>query len=245
MRHRTMTSLLKIAVLGLAVLTAGCGFHLRGNTSVPTEFQKITFDTSDPYGPLSRSIREQLRLSGITIVDPKADDSSKDPVSTNSTSIVDNSATAAKPADGSDKLPSLRIVGSNESKETVSIFKDGKTAEYQMVLNVSAQVLVRGHDLYPLTVRVYRSFFDNPLTALAKDSEQEMIRQEMRDQAAQQLVRKLLSVHAAELQNNDNRMNAEVTAPKVQSANDFNSVSTDTTSTPASTTTATGSISAQ
>jgi LPS-assembly lipoprotein len=244
-RHRTMTSLLKIAVLGLAVLTAGCGFHLRGNTSVPTEFQKITFDTSDPYGPLSRSIREQLRLSGITIVDPKADDSSKDPVSTNSTSIVDNSAAAAKPADGSDKLPSLRIVGSSESKETVSIFKDGKTAEYQMVLNVSAQVLVRGHDLYPLTVRVYRSFFDNPLTALAKDSEQEMIRQEMRDQAAQQLVRKLLSVHAAELQNNDNRMNAEVTAPKVQSANDFNSVSTDTTSTPANTTTATGSISAQ
>lgn len=201
MRHRTMTSLLKVAVLGLAVLTAGCGFHLRGNTSVPTEFQKITFDTSDPYGPLSRSIREQLRLSGITIVDPKVDDSkTTDATTTSSASIVDNSATAAKPADGSDKLPSLRIVGSSESKETVSIFKDGKTAEYQMVLNVNAQVLVRGHDLYPLTVRVYRSFFDNPLTALAKDAEQEMIRQEMRDQAAQQLVRKLLSVHAAELQ---------------------------------------------
>lgn len=245
MRHRTMTSLLKVAVLGLAVLTAGCGFHLRGNTSVPTEFQKITFDTSDPYGPLSRSIREQLRLSGITIVDPKADDSkTADATTTSSTSIVDNSATAAKPADGSDKLPSLRIVGSSESKETVSIFKDGKTAEYQMVLNVNAQVLVRGHDLYPLTVRVYRSFFDNPLTALAKDAEQEMIRQEMRDQAAQQLVRKLLSVHAAELQNNDNRMNAEVAAPKVQSANDFNSVNTDTT-VPTTAIKSTGSISAQ
>jgi len=244
-RHRTMTSLLKVAVLGLAVLTAGCGFHLRGNTSVPTEFQKITFDTSDPYGPLSRSIREQLRLSGITIVDPKVDDSkTTDATTTSSASIVDNSATAAKPADGSDKLPSLRIVGSSESKETVSIFKDGKTAEYQMVLNVNAQVLVRGHDLYPLTVRVYRSFFDNPLTALAKDAEQEMIRQEMRDQAAQQLVRKLLSVHAAELQNNDNRMNAEVAAPKVQSANDFNSVNTGAT-VPTTAIKSTGSISAQ
>lgn len=245
MRHRTMTSLLKVAVLGLAVLTAGCGFHLRGNTSVPTEFQKITLDTSDPYGPLSRSIREQLRLSGITIVDPKVDDSkTTDATTTSSASIVDNSATAAKPADGSDKLPSLRIVGSSESKETVSIFKDGKTAEYQMVLNVNAQVLVRGHDLYPLTVRVYRSFFDNPLTALAKDAEQEMIRQEMRDQAAQQLVRKLLSVHAAELQNNDNRMNAEVAAPKVQSANDFNSVNTGAT-VPTTAIKSTGSISAQ
>ncbi|MBW7982637.1 LPS assembly lipoprotein LptE [Enterobacillus tribolii] len=196
MRHRIMTLLLGLAVL----VTAGCGFHLRGNTQVPTEFQKITLTSGDPYGPLTRSIREQLRLSDVTIVEDNKD---------------------AKDGQAAE-IPSLRVLGETIGKDTVSIFKDGKTAEYQMVMIVNAQVLVRGHDLYPLTVRVYRSFFDNPLTALAKDSEQDMIMQEMRQQAAQQLVRKLLSVHAAELQNNDARVQGQdVVMPKVQSANDF------------------------
>ncbi|QPR27912.1 LPS assembly lipoprotein LptE [Edwardsiella hoshinae] len=226
MRHRITTLLLGLAVL----LTAGCGFHLRGNVQVPSEFHKLILDSSDPYGPFTRAVREQLRLNDIIIVDAQslAAQSRTAQTATDNTAKTEVDKTASA-------LPSLRLLGISRSQDTVSIFKDGVTAEYQMVMTANAQVLVRGHDIYPLTVRVYRSFFDNPLAALAKDAEQTMLVQEMYQQAAQQLVRKLMSVQAAELHNNDRRMSVEASAPRVQGSDDFERVNTSIIAAPAST----------
>ncbi|WP_409306350.1 LPS assembly lipoprotein LptE [Pectobacterium sp. B1J-3] len=180
MRHRLFTLLLGLAVF----ITAGCGFHLRGTTQVPAQLQTLVLDSSDPYGPMTRSVREALRLSDVKIVD---DATRQD-------------------------IPSLRILSASETKDTVSVFQDGKTAEYQMVLTLRAQVLLPGEDIYPLSVTVFRTFFDNPLTALAKDAEQDIVRKEMHTQAAQQLVRKLLTINGSQEVKNRQQQAASLTS---------------------------------
>ncbi|KGD75350.1 LPS biosynthesis protein [Tatumella morbirosei] len=169
MRQFFSTLILAVAVLA----TAGCGFHTRGTTQIPKEMQTMILTSNDPYGPLARTVRQELRLNAITLVDDSAD--------------------------RRNSIPSLRLEAENTGRSTASVFIDGTAAEYQLHLTVTAQVLLPGKGIYPLSTTVYRTFFDNSGVPLAKDSEQDMIYQEMRVRAAEQLVRQLIAVHAAQL----------------------------------------------
>ncbi|HGJ5857699.1 LPS assembly lipoprotein LptE [Arsenophonus nasoniae] len=155
--------------LSLAVLiTAGCGFRLQGTTQVPEELKTLRLSSGDPYGPLARAIRQQLRLNNVNLIDKNLQN-----------------------------VPILKIVGSSENTKTVSIYQDGKSAEKQLNFWVSAQIILPNGAVYPIKTRVERTFFDNPLETLAKDAENELVKQEMREQAARQLIRKLLIVHSS------------------------------------------------
>lgn len=150
----------------LAISLTGCGFHLQYETEVPARFKTLSYVSGDPYGRLSRNIKELLR---------------------------DNKVTLANINDAAN-YPSLRIVGDSLSKSTISIYQDGKAAEYQLVLTIQAQVVIAGEQIHPINVRVFRTFFDNPAAALAKTVEQNLIEDEMYKQAAKQIIRKLKSV---------------------------------------------------
>lgn len=154
----------------VAFLLTGCGFHLQHTTEVPKQFQTMVYASNDPYGKLSREIKSLLTDNNVKLVN-------------------DNENGA---------YPTLRIVSTSLDRNTISIYQDGKSAEYQLTMNVDAQVIIAGQDIYPINVKVFRTFFDNPAAALAKTTEQTLIENEMYQQAAVQLLRRLKSVDNAE-----------------------------------------------
>lgn len=183
MRH----PIIRLFVMLAVVITAGCGFHPRGTTQVPSELKTLIVSTGDPYGPLARTVRQQLRINDVTIVE-------------------DNKHTRTD-------IPTLRLGPEAQGRNTASVFISGTTAEYQLVMTLTAQVLLPGKGIYPISTTVYRSFFDNPNAALAKDAEQDLIMQEMRQRAAEQLVRKLLTVHAAQINSKDTLPASVISVP--------------------------------
>ncbi|MWN31189.1 MULTISPECIES: LPS assembly lipoprotein LptE [unclassified Gilliamella] len=151
----------------LAISLTGCGFHLQHETEVPERFKTLSYISYDPYGRLSREMKELLHDNKVTLT-----------------------------SNATEKVPSLRMLSENLSRNTISIYQDGKAAEYQLVLTVDAQVVIAGQQTYPINVRVFRTFFDNPSEALAKTVEQDLIENEMFKQAAKQVIRKLKSIDA-------------------------------------------------
>lgn len=183
MRH----PIIRLFVMLAVVITAGCGFHPRGTTQVPSELKTLIVSTGDPYGPLARTVRQQLRINDVTIVE-------------------DTKQTRTD-------IPTLRLGPELSGRNTASVFISGTSAEYQLVMTLTAQVLLPGKGIYPISTTVYRSFFDNPNAALAKDAEQDLITQEMRQRAAEQLVRKLLTVHAAQINNKETLPASVISVP--------------------------------
>lgn len=53
----------------LALVLAGCGFHLRGAPDIPPEMARTYIDTEDRYSLFYRKLSRHLEQSGIELVD--------------------------------------------------------------------------------------------------------------------------------------------------------------------------------
>ncbi len=160
-------SLIKLpVVLVLAGALSACGFHLRDEYSVPEELHSMSFTSYDEYNQLTRYVRSQLTLNKVALVQP------------------------------SSNVPNLHLVGSTLDERTLSLYQNSRAAEKELTYVVRYRVTIPDHGTKSYTTTVNRNYLDNPLTALAKSVERDVIEDEMHLQAAKQMMRQLGRVRA-------------------------------------------------
>ncbi|KAB2825449.1 hypothetical protein F8B77_04585 [Aliivibrio finisterrensis] len=165
-RLLSLFSLRTIIVLTLSLMVSACGFHLRGNYLLPEELHEVSLTSFDQYSDLTRNVQKQLRMNGIRQVAP--------------TTVT----------------PSLNLISESLGERTLSLYQNSRAAEKALTYTVTYSVLIPEHDIKTYTTSVNRNYLDNPLTALAKSVERDMIEDEMRTQAAEQILRQMARLKA-------------------------------------------------
>ncbi|EGU44940.1 LPS assembly lipoprotein LptE [Vibrio splendidus] len=160
-------SSLKVTIVVLTVsLLSACGFHLRGDYSVPEELNKISVTSYDQYSTFTRMMKSQLRINDVEIVPP------------------------------AENTPNLHIISEGVGERTLSLYQSTLAAEKELTFNASYRVTIPELGSKTFSTSVTRSYLDNPLTALAKSVERDMIEDEMRKLATSQILRQMARLKA-------------------------------------------------
>ncbi|MBU3023030.1 LPS assembly lipoprotein LptE [Aestuariibacter sp. A3R04] len=166
-----MQRLIKLAIVGLLLAgTTACGFHLRGNQSLPPSVNYVAVSSSQAHAPLARALKKRLDvydIDGGTLADSTSPEHSV----------------------------MIHIMPEQLERRLLSVFASGQVAEYELIYGVRYQVIFPGKQPLNAYFEVLRDYQDDPDLVLAKSRELDLVLSEMRQEAADNIIRRL-SGHA-------------------------------------------------
>ena len=142
----------------------GCGFTLRGSHQIPDSLKVLHLDPADKYAELAGLLRTQLKLNEIRLIKPSAD------------------------------IATLQLHQDKLDRRTLSLFPNGQVAEYELIYTVRYGIALPNQDAQQFDFEIYRDYQDDPESALAKSKELKLILREMRQLAADKIIRQLASL---------------------------------------------------
>lgn len=166
-----MRSISIVFAIALTLGLAACGFHLRGTGPLtPLAFQRI-FITSPPGG-----IGDALRGAIAQRKDVQL----------------------APLLDAADAV--LRIEQDVIDKQVLSVNRSGRVSEYELVYRLRFSLTVGGREaILPTQLTLRRDYSFDDTNVLGKDAEEQSLMRDMRNDAAQQILRRIAAVKPAPL----------------------------------------------
>jgi LPS-assembly lipoprotein len=169
-RPRTLRLLVVSLAVQVSLVLPGCGFHLRGtqSTAWPASIPEVRVTRSDgsgAYDPFVIEMQQALRAQAKVAIVETGD------------------------------VPQLVLYGEREESRVLSVGSDGYVSEYLLRYEASFKFVgADGKELVkPQTVRLLRAYSFDPSNVLAKEREAAELRNAMRRDAVQQIMRRLSS----------------------------------------------------
>jgi LPS-assembly lipoprotein len=148
-----------------ALLLAGCGFHLEGRVPLPRAIQRPYIEASDPQSDFTQSLRRQMLISGVHLVDSL------------------------------DRASAVVHVQEAVVKRVLSVSAQNRPTEYEVTYTVTFSVTSGGRQLLaPQQVSSMRSYSFDESLLLAKEHEEAILQQAMGQDLAGIVMRRLSRV---------------------------------------------------
>jgi LPS-assembly lipoprotein len=155
-----------LVVLVATLLVAGCGFHLRGSgdgTVLPERWEAMHLDAASPNSEFTRVLRARFTASGIRWVER------------------------------SEATHTLELGTERFAQRNLSINAEARAAEFELTLRATFVVRDRAGApvLGPETAEVAKQMENDPRNVVGKAEEVRILRDEMRGELAQQIIRRI------------------------------------------------------
>jgi LPS-assembly lipoprotein len=160
--------------LGITILLAACGFHLRGSgasqTALPEDWKSMHLVSDNPNGEFSRDITALFAASGV------------------------------KWADRADAKYILVLSPERFDQRDLSLNSEARVSEIELTMSSQFSIIDAGNkEIMPATpVSVVKQMENDPRNVVGKEGEVQIIQDEMRDELAEQIMRRI-SFYAANL----------------------------------------------
>ncbi|QJR82468.1 hypothetical protein CA267_017755 [Alteromonas pelagimontana] len=152
----------------VSLALASCGFSLRGNQPLPPSVNYVAVTSAQAHAPLARALKQRLEVYDI-----QAGDLADTP--------------------NPDHTVLIRIMPEQLERRLLSVFSTGQVAEYELIYGVNYQVIFPDQEAVSAYFEVLRDYQDDPAQVLAKTRELNLVLQEMRQEAADRIIRRLAS----------------------------------------------------
>lgn len=159
-------------LVSLVLIINGCGFKLRGGQPLPPGISQIYLTGQQDFTPFRRSVEKYLDLYEIPWVETLS-------------------------AETKDSTVGIFLMPDNLDRRLLSLFPTGQVAEYELVLSIRYQVAFPGEEPQFIEFDVTREYQDDPDAILAKSRELDLVLSELRQQAADRMIRMLSSLSRA------------------------------------------------